>query len=127
MPELTPAPPGFAYLKNRGTLPYEEQFDGRPYVFAPGEVKLLPEETATFLRSFSLVQVDLERNTGERVLVTQDDPKWDESLDTSEYVELVDRSFGDNPSGRGTGGLKTHAAVIPVRGGKRLTRASVPS
>lgn len=127
MSELAPAPPGFAYLKNRGTLAYEEMFDGRVYVFAPGEVRLLPEETATFLHSFSLVQVDLERNTGERVLVTQDDPKWDETLDTSEYIELVDRSFGDNPSGRGTGGLKTHATVIPVRGGKRLTRAAVPS
>ena len=127
MPELTPAPPGFAYLKNRGTLPYEEMFDGRVYAFAPGEVKLLSNETATFLRSFSLVQVDLERNTGERVLVTQDDPKWNETLDTSDYIELVDRSSGDNPVGRGTGGIKTHAAVIPVGGGKRLTRAAVPS
>jgi hypothetical protein len=127
MAELTPAPPGFAYLKNRGTGPYEEMFDGRVYAFTPGEVKLLPEEAATFLKSFSLVQVDLERNTGERVLVTQDDPKWEESLDTSEYIELVDRSYGDNPAGGGTGGIKTHAAVIPVRGGKRLTRAAVPS
>lgn len=127
MSELAPAPPGFAYLKNRGSGTYEEQFDGRPYVFAPGEIKLLPEETATFLHSFSLVQVDLERNTGERVLVKQDDPKWDENLDTSEYIELVDRSFGDNPTGRGTGGVKTRATVIPVGGGKRLTRAAVPS
>lgn len=128
MPELAPAPPGFAYLKNRGTIAYEDLFDGRVYTFAPGETKLLPEETATFLRNFSLVQVDLERNTGERVLVAQDDPKWSESLDTSEYIELVDRSSGDNPAGRGTGGLKTHAAVIPVGGGgKRLTRAAVPS
>jgi len=102
-------------------------FDGRVYAFAPGEVKLLSNETATFLRSFSLVQVDLERNTGERVLVTQDDPKWNETLDTSDYIELVDRSSGDNPVGRGTGGIKTHAAVIPVGGGKRLTRAAVPS
>jgi hypothetical protein len=127
MSELSPAPPGFAYLKNRGTLPYEELFDGQVYAFAPGEVKLLPEETATFLHSFSLVQVDLERNTGDRVLVKQDDPKWNESLDTSEYIELVDRSFGDNPTGRGTGGMKTRATVIPVSGGKRLTRAAVPS
>lgn len=127
MSELTPAPPGFAYLKNRGTRIYEDQFDGRPYVFAPGEIKLLPDEAATFLQNFSLVQVDLERNTGERVLVTQDDPKWDETVDTSEYIELVDRSFGDNPVGRGTGGIKTKATVIPVTGGKRLTRAAVPS
>lgn len=127
MAEFAPAPPGFAYLKNRGTAAYEEMFDGRVYTFTPGEVKLLPEETATFLRSYSLVQVDLERNTGERVLVTRDDPQWDQPLDTSEYIELIDRSFGDNPTGGGTGGLKTHAAVIPVRGGKRLTRAAVPS
>lgn len=124
---LTPAPPGFTYLKNRGTREYEELFDGRVYVFAPGEVQLLPDETATFLHSFSLVQVDLERNTGDRVLVKQDDPKWEQTLDTSEYVELVDRSFGDNPTGAGTGGVKTHAAIIPVRGGQRLTRATVPS
>lgn len=127
MSELTPAPPGFEYLKNRGTKTYEDMFDGQTYVFKPGEIRLLPIETATFLHSFSLVQADLERNTGERTLVKQDDPKWDESLDTTEFVELVDRSFGDNPLGTGTGGLKTHAAVIPVHGGKRLTRAAVPS
>lgn len=128
MNTLTPAPPGFTYLKNRSTTRYEDMFDGRPYVFEPGEVRLLPEETANFLYNFSLVQVDLERNTGERTLVKQDDPLWESSIDTSEFVELVDRSSGDNPAGRGTGGLKTHAAVIPVGGGgKRLTRASVPS
>lgn len=127
MPELTPAPPGFTYLKNRGTQRHEDLFDGRPYVFEPGEVKLLPDETAAFLHSFSLKQVNVERNTGERVLVKQDDPLWNTSLDTSEFVELIDRSSGDNPVGRGTGGLKTKATVIPVTGGTRLTKASIPS
>lgn len=127
MDTLAPAPPGFTYLKNRGSVPYEDLFDGRVYTFTPGEIKLLPEETAKFLHDFSLVQVDLERNTGDRVLVMTDDPNWETPLNTEEYVELVDRSFGDNPTGAGTGGIKTHAAVIPVRGGKRLTRAAVPS
>ena len=131
MDTLTPAPPGFQYLKNRSTQRYEDMFDGAVYAFEPGEIRLLPDSeaqpVANYLLNFSLSQVDFEANKGERILVTQDDPKWNDPLDTSELVELVDRSFGDNPIGAGTGGVKTHAAMIPVRGGKRLTRAAIPS
>ena len=131
METLAPAPPGFMYLKNRSTQRYEDLFDGAVYVFEPGEVRLLPDTeaqpVATYLLNFSLSQVDFEANKGERILVGRDDPKWNVPLDTSGLVELVDRSFGDNPIGGTTGGIKTHAAVIPVRGGQRLTRATIPS
>lgn len=131
MDTLSPAPPGFIYLKNRSNQPYQDMFDGVTYAFEPGEVKLLSDTEqlpiATFLYTFSAAQVDLEANTGERVLVKQDDPKWDTTFDTKELVELVDRSYGDNPLGKGTGGLRTKATLIPVRGGSRITRAAVPS
>jgi hypothetical protein len=106
-------------------------FDGVTYAFEPGEVRLLPDTdtnpVAKFLSECSAVQVEFESNVGERVFVRQGDPKWNLPINTGEFVELVDRSFGDNPIGVGTGGIQTHAAVIPVRGGKRLTRAAIPS
>lgn len=131
MTALAPAPQGFSYVRNRTTQVYEDMFDGKPYVFQPGEVRLLPDDqsnnpVATYLCDHSVKQLDMLMNRGERALVKQGDAKWDEEFDTRDLIEVVDRSSGDNPIGAGTGGVKTHAAVIRPRG-QRLTRASIPS
>lgn len=115
----TPAPPGFAWLKNRTTDTREGLFDGAVEVFKPLEAKLLPLDRAVYLRHHAILQSDF--GTATRWLVGPDDPEWHDPtpLNASGIVELVDRSSNDNPLGAGTGGLKTKATVVPIPGSLR--------
>ena len=58
---LAPAPEGYRYIYNRLSTQYEQFFDGRPHVFQPHEVKMLPAEVAEHLRAYSIIPGTLRR------------------------------------------------------------------
>lgn len=132
-----PAPPGFCFVKNCTTSVYEGKFDGVCYPFQPGEIRLLPDEAAAFLRTYSLLQYDPTDPYGSSVRALaravnpetgSPDPGWDATLiDRQEIVELINRTHDDNPLGRGAGGVKTKATLIPVAGGRRPQRVAAAS
>ena len=118
--EVPKAPPGFSWLYNRLPIVYEAMFDLKLYSFGPGEMRLVPSDTATFLNHNSVIKVDLTTSRGVRALVPQmeDDgknhPEFGVPYNEALGDEVIDRSVDDNPMGRGTGGLKTHAVKVPV-------------
>lgn len=114
---LPTAPPGFAWVYNRLAKPWDgipAQFDGVEYYFKPHECRLLSEVVAEFLYNQSIVSFDMKTNTGRRALSLQSKPDFGEPLDAPATDELIDRTSGDNPAGKGTGGLKTKAARVAV-------------
>ena len=113
--QLAPAPPGFKWAYNRLSKPYEgpqAQFDGIEYPFKASEYRLLHEPIAEFLHSQAIVSYDMGSNKGRHALVLEGKPGFGEPMDAPQGDELIDRSSGDNPTGKGTGGLKTHAARV---------------
>ena len=121
MPTMTAAPPGFRWVKNRLERPYDGLFDGQTYVFSPQESRLMTTEIAEFLHNQSLISINASTYEGTRALALDGSLEFDVPITTDRPLELLDRSDDDNPIGRGTGGLKTHAAQVRVRGGGRTT------
>ena len=115
MPDpIAPAPPGFRWVYNRLNEVYEDMFDHVPYTFKAHEQRLMQEDIATFLHAHSAISVDLKTNRGKAALVVDGDKNYLVPLEGGRPEELIDRKSGDNPLGRGTGGLKTKAAKVPV-------------
>jgi len=115
--QLAPAPPGFTWAYNRLETPWvgiPAQFDGIEYPFKPHEYRLLTDAIAEFLYNQSIVSYDMAVNKGIRALSMTGKPGFGEPLTKVVPDELIDRSSGDNPSGKGTGGLKTRAAKVAV-------------
>ena len=119
--KLPKAPPGFCWVYNRLPRSYEAMFDFRMFEFGPNESRLMPDDVALFLTSNSIISVDLSTSKGVRALVAQyresgkENPEFGQPYTTPPGDEVIDRSSGDNPMGRGTGGIKTHAAKIAVK------------
>ena len=115
-------PPGFTWLYNRLSIPYEAMFDLKQYIFEPHEERLVPDDVALFLHNGSVIKVDLTTSRGVRALVpsTQEDgkPHPDFRLPYGDPLgdEVIDRSMGDNPLGLPSqiAGTKTHAVKMPV-------------
>ena len=121
MPALTAAPSGFRWVKNRLGRSYDGLFDGQTFVFAPQEERLMTTEIAEFLHNQSLISINASTYEGTRALALDGSREFEEPITMERPLELLDRSDDDNPIGRGTGGLKTHAAQVRVRGGGRTT------
>jgi len=107
-------PVGFQWLYNRLDRQFEMQFDLQPWVFEPHELRLAPQDVAKFLHYNSIIKIDLTTSRGVRALVPEGDVDFMVPYNDGGSDELIDRSKNDNPLGRGTGGIKTHAAKIPV-------------
>jgi len=75
---------------------------------------LLSEPIADFLYNQAIVSYDMGANKGARALVVEGKPGFGEPMATPKGDELIDRSSGDNPTGKGTGGIRTHAAKVAV-------------
>jgi hypothetical protein len=61
LPEL---PEGYRYLYNRGSEPYEAQFDGKVYILDPHETKTLQCHIAEHLRAYSIIPGTLRQGRG---------------------------------------------------------------
>lgn len=108
-------PRGFRQVYNRLAEPYEKQFDGAPFVFAPHETRMLAQDLAEFLSDTSVFKYDMALSTVEKALVLDGDELFEQPYEGSKPVELIDRSVDDNPLGRNSD-LKTHAEVRQVPG-----------
>ena len=113
---LPEAPSGFTWAYNRLPEPYADQFDGRPYEFKSREYRLLPLDVANFLCNQSVISLNMAAGKGKRAITILGQPDFGVPSDQPKGDELIDRSTGDNPIGRGTGGVKTRAAKVAVPG-----------
>ena len=114
---LPTPPPGFIWVYNRLEKTWDglpAQFDGVEYPFKPHEYRLMEQTVADFLYNQSIVSFDMAINKGRRALSLQGKPEFGEPMTAPVSGELIDRSSGDNPTGKGTGGIKTRAAKVAV-------------
>lgn len=62
-PLATP-PEGFRYVSNRTAAPYEQMYNGVPYVFAAHETRLLRSDVADFCVAHSIIPGTLRNTRG---------------------------------------------------------------
>ena len=118
-PPRTEPPPGFIWVYNRLPHVYEGMWDSNSFIFEANEYVLMALDVGNFLHSKSVISYNPTTGSAIRALAIKDSKGWGEPLTREEVegVELIDRSDDDNPIGWGTGGIKTKATAMKVKGG----------